>query len=130
MSYSQKRIPNAPYEFPPPPAWLVWMGDRRWDKPGYPPTGEGQVRHYPDLHKAKAKVSPGKYNNGEFFHDWSIYCWDTKKGEYVLQYEGKRGENKNLNPLFGIRVKKGEHVPRAGFDDEVEKAIQSIKAAL
>lgn len=136
MSYSLSKHPNKPYEFPAPPLWLVWIQEGRWDRATrtYSLTSEGQVRHYADLAKAKKRVSQytqwgtGHHRDKDAFQrDWAIYRWDTKKGEYVLQYDGQANERRDANPLFSKPLRGVEkHQPRPGLEDEVQEAIASI----
>lgn len=142
MSYSLDKHPNAPYEFPPPPAFLVWVQAYAWDSQTRTRTklNEGQVRHMSDLSKAKTRVrnycKPHRYYDpmgdmDKFHSDWAIYHWNTEKGEYELQYDGKTGERVSSNPLFATRFTKSEkHKPRPGLENEVEAALASIASAV
>jgi hypothetical protein len=142
MSYSLDKHPNAPYEFPPPPPFLVWTQSYKYDYTTRTHTklNEGQVRHIADLSKAKTRVrqycKPHRYwnplgNEDEFHTDWAVYHWNAEKGEYELQYEGRTGEKIATNPLFATRLTKGEkHKPRPGLEAEVEQALASIASAL
>lgn len=137
MSYSTKTLPNKPYEFPAPPLYAVWVEERGWDySTGSAPRGRGQVvgqiRHCPDLKKARKRVLDYcLYNGGsQFNRDWSIYKWDGI--EYVLQYEGRDGGRKSTNTLFQVAVKDLPTVEieeRPGFEDELEAALRSIASA-
>lgn len=141
MSYSLEKHPNAPYEFPPPPPFLVWVQGYVWDHRTRTrkQVAEGQVRHVADLTKAKKRVSsyakPWRHEPGtdttKFAADWAIYLWNKDQGEYVLQYDGKAGESIELNALFAARITKAQkHTPRPGFDTEVEAALASIAQAV
>jgi len=142
MVYSYDTHPNAPYEFPPPPPFLVWVQSKVWDSKSrtYKTIPEGQVRHMADLSKAKERVrkytKPHRYYNplddkDAFHSNWALYLWNADKGEYDLQYEGKAGEKLANNPLFRERITKAKkHQPRPGLEDEVVKALASIASAL
>jgi hypothetical protein len=129
MSYIQRTFPNAEYEFPEPPKWLVWYETYAWRQGGYQSTGQGQVRHYYDLQKAKKSISPGNYNGGRFTHDWAIYQWDGNR--YVRHFSGKSGDHKDQNPLFQMRVRKDDKGRDVVVDEnEVEQALASIREAV
>jgi hypothetical protein len=136
MSYSLAKHPNAPYEFPPPPPFAVWVRNTSWDGRGrvMDPANLGQIRHVADLAKAKKRVSDycldGRGSSNAFTTDWAIYKWDVDKNEYVLQYEGAAGVSKKLNALYQLTFKKGEHVERPGFEDEEAAALASIMEAM
>jgi len=136
VSYSLEKLPNKPYEFPPPPPYAVWVEELTWDYANQNRTriqkgGQGQIRHVPDLAKAKKRVrSYAAWSRTgpatEFDADWTIYLWDQEKNEYVVQFEGFAGDTIAMNPLFAAPIKKVEAGPRPGLEDEVEAAIQSI----
>lgn len=140
MSYSLAKHPNAPYEFPPPPPYAVWVRNTTWDYGArvrkVDPRNLGQIRHVPDLAKAKKRVSDyclprrNDPNPDTFVTDWAIYKWDVEKNEYILQYEGVTGVSKKLNALFQLKFKKGEHEPRPGFEEEEAAALASIMEAV
>lgn len=125
MSYSMKKYPDREYEFPAPPVWLVWCSDVRRVKGANTYGPEGQVRHLESLQKCKKYVSPGNYNGGKFWRDWSIYCWDGTK--YILCYSGEAGQHKSTNPLFQKKVKADASAREIEVDDaELEAVILSI----
>lgn len=139
MVYSLDKIPNAPYEIPPPPPYAVWVEEVPWDhtrgerrRANESRTGDGQIRHMPDLAKAKERVRryavPYRAENKDHFDcSWAIYLWNAEKGEYEVQYEGMRGQSVARNALFQTRLKKGaKPEPRPGLDDEVAEALASI----
>ena len=140
MSYSQSKVPNAPYEIPPPPSYAVWIQEIRYnrDSKQYEAEDVGLFRHMTNLSKAKSYVrSYNRYhwggcgvNDDEFTRTWTIYRWDFEKREYVVEYEGRRGETIKTNDLFRRPLprgsSKGPIAPRPGLEDEVEKALASI----
>src|SRR6478735_6945398 len=102
MTYSMALYPNDQTAFPPPPPWLVWGEERRWNysKRTYEEaTGEGQVRHHDTLAVAKKNVGRAD-SEGKFYVDWAIYEWDRVALRYELRYEGKRGDARKDHPLF------------------------------
>lgn len=143
MAYSLKKLPNKAYEIPAPPMFAVWVEEFVWDyttRTRIKGDGTGQVRHLPTLSKAKQRVSryatardwaANSYEMLDKFDlDWTIFMWNTETNEYDVLYDGRAGETKSLNPLFKIKLKKdADPEPRAGFEDEVEEALQSILAS-
>lgn len=137
MSYSLSKMINDPTEFPPPPQWLVWVASYQYNRAQqrHDVAREGQVRHVPDLNKAKRRVSDytsydadnGRHQREIFGADWAIYEWDQRKKTYVLRYEGATGELRSTNDLFAKPLPGGEkHTPRRALDLEIEEAIASI----
>lgn len=118
--------------------------------------GRGKIRHVDSLDKAKKRVSGyactprnldymnsqgrAEYRTahphdtktkqvdwevGQWVDDWAIYEWVAD--EYVLRYEGKRGDLKPTNPLFKKLVKKGTGRKARTVP---QKAIEAAKASI
>lgn len=146
MVYTHDKFPNNPAEFPAPPLFLTWIQQvsYRWDPGtrGYSIElkDNGEIRHYSDLAKAKKRITryakPNKWSIkhygtlGEFNCNWAIYRWDVKKGEYVLQYEGRTGGPVQTNALFTQVIRGEKRYAERTFEREEAAAIESILTAV
>lgn len=139
--YSNKIISNDPKIFPPPLTWMTWIEHRKWGQRGDGtwgpggPSGEGKLRHYYDLNSARKGVawvgSASSYRpegeRGKYMADWAIYEW--VEGEWVERYSGFAGQDRSMNPLSKLRLRKGQkqHPIDANMEDA---ALESIMKAV
>lgn len=134
MTYTTKLFPRDETQFPPPPPWLLWRGEARYDRA----TGsyiasskEGQVRHHDSLEVAKKNIYGW---GGTFSADWAIYEWNHQRQRYELRYEGKADGDRSAHPLFQRgaikKTGKGGKAVRQVTDEDMSEVLASLQEVL
>lgn len=139
MANTSKKIANDPTMFPPVQTWMTWVDGftYRYINGQYQldPTGEGKLRHHYSLAEARkslmwvARTKKARYDQagfeGKVKLDFAVYEW--VESEWVLRFEGVRGQDRDDCPLFarGLKYDKVHPIDHA----KESKAIESILKA-